>query len=65
MMVVFDYPTKKALKASVGKPLKVIGSPHVPEGEPIAGHNRPYLTGFNREFYAVVIVENGLIQEVK
>lgn len=65
MMVVFDYPTKRALKASIGKPLRVLGAPFIPERVNVAGCNRPFLTGFNREFYASVVVENGLIKEVK
>ena len=64
-MIVLDYPSKRVLKKSVGLPLKVLGTPSIPEGVTIAGCNRPYLTGFNREFYANVVVVNGLIKEVK
>lgn len=64
MIMTLDYATKKELKASIGQPLKVIGS-DVPENGTITGRNKPVLTGFNREFYANVTVVNGLIKEVK
>ena len=65
MMVIFDYPTKKVLKASIGQPLKVIGTPYIESSCNVAGCNRPLLTGFNREFYANVTLLNGVIKEVK
>ena len=65
VMIVFDYPTKRSLIASVGSKLKVRGNPYVPMTGDIAGCNRPWLTGFNREFYAVVSIRNGLIVKVK
>jgi hypothetical protein len=63
-MMIFDYPTKRALKASVGQPLKVIGSPYLEDSCSVVGCNRPELTGFNREFYANVVLLKGLIKEV-
>jgi hypothetical protein len=63
-MMIFDYATKKELKASVGKPLKVIGAPFIGVDCQVVGCNKPELTGFNREFYAQVYVLNGLIKKV-
>jgi len=63
--MVFDYATKRELKASIGKPLQVIGTPYIESNCNVSGCNRPMLTGFNREFYANVVIVNGLIKEVK
>ena len=65
MMVIFDYATKRELKASIGKPLQVIGTPYIESSCNVSGCNRPTLTGFNREFYASVDIVNGLIHKVR
>jgi hypothetical protein len=65
MIVIFDYPTKRALKASIGQPLKVIGLDEVLINGVVTGCNKPEFTGFNREFYANVVMVNGLIKGVK
>lgn len=67
-MLIFDYPTKKDLKAAVGQRLKyretsMFGSEYKTDGV-ITGSNRPSITGHKREFYANVTMENGLIKKV-
>lgn len=67
-MLILNYPTKKDLKACVGQRLKYAetsmhGLEYKPDGA-IAGSNRPGLTGFKREFFANVTMENGLIKKV-
>ena len=68
-MIIFKYPSKKELKANIGKPLKYIetsmfGSEYTPNGS-LTGANRPHITGLGREFFAVVTMESGLIKGVK
>jgi hypothetical protein len=68
-MIIFKYPSKKELKANIGKPLRYIetslfGPEYRPNGS-LTGANRPHITGLGREFFAVVTMENGLIKGVK
>jgi hypothetical protein len=68
-MIIFKYPSKKELKANIGKPLRYIetsmfGPEYRPSGT-LTGANRPYITGIGREFFAVVTMESGLIKGVK
>lgn len=68
-MVIFNYPSKKALKESIGKPLRYIetslfGPEYIPNGV-LTGANRPHITGQGREFFANVTMQNGLIKGVK
>jgi hypothetical protein len=68
-MIIFKYPSKKELKANIGKPLKYIetslfGPEYRPNGS-ITGANRPHITGLGREFFAVVTMESGIIKGVK
>jgi len=68
-MIVFNYASKKELKASIGKPLRYIetslfGPEYRPDGV-LTGANRPHITGKGREFFANVAMENGLIKGVK
>ena len=68
-MIIFKYPSKKELKANIGKPLRYIetslfGTEYTPNGS-ITGANRPHITGLGREFFAVVTMENNLIKGVK
>ena len=67
-MLVFDYSTKKLLKANVGQPLNYqetsfFGNEYVPDGV-LVGCNRPHLTGHKREFFAEVVMKDGLIHKV-
>lgn len=59
------YPTKKALKDSVGKPLRyqetsLFGSEFQPNGKFAVVGPSPYV----RKWYASVTMENGLIKKV-
>lgn len=68
-MLVFNYESKKALKESIGKPLRYIetsmfGLEYRDNGV-LTGANRPHITGKGREFFANVTMENGLIKGVK
>ena len=68
-MIIFKYPSKKELKANIGKPLRYVetsmfGPEYRPNGT-LTGANRPHITGLGREFFAVVTMENGLIKGVK
>jgi len=68
-MLVFNYESKKQLKENVGKPLRYIetslfGAEYRDDGM-LTGANRPHITGRGREFFANVVMENGLIKAVK
>jgi hypothetical protein len=68
-MLVFNYESKKALKESIGKPLRYIetsmfGAEYKPDGV-LTGANRPHITGRGREFFANVTMQDGLIKAVK
>ena len=68
-MLVFNYASKKDLKASVGQRLKYIetsifGNEYQSTGY-LVGANRPHVTGIGREFFAEVKMQDGLIQSVK
>jgi len=68
-MIIFNYVSKKELKASIGKPLRYIetsifGPEYRPDGF-LTGANRPHITGKGREFFANVTMQNGLIKGVK
>ena len=68
-MIVFNYPSKKALKENIGQPLEYIetsifGAEYVDNGL-LVGANRPHITGIGREFFAQVTMCNGFIDSVK
>ena len=68
-MMVLNYESKKILKESIGKPLRytetsVFGNEYLPDGS-FCGCNRPHLTGYKREFFANVTMQDGLISVVK
>lgn len=68
-MVVFNYNSKKELKACIGQPLDYIetsmfGPEYVADGY-MVGANRPHITGKGREFFAEVTMSGGLISKVK
>lgn len=68
-MMIFDYPSKKALKESIGERLRyretsVFGAEYRENGT-FAGCNRPHLTGHKREFFAQVTMRDGVIAKVK
>jgi len=67
-MLIFNYPTKKVLKESIGKPLRhtetsLFGAEYRDNGS-LTGCNRPHLTGYKREFFANVVMQDGLIAKV-
>jgi len=67
-MMVFNYPSKKLLKESVGERLMYIetslfGEEYRRDGV-LTGANRPHITGHGREFFAEVTMKNGLIHKV-
>jgi len=68
-MIVLNYASKKDLKASIGKPLRYIETsmfgPEYKDNGMLTGANRPHITGKGREFFANVMMENGLIKSVK
>ena len=68
-MMILNYETKKELKENIGKPLNYtetswFGPEYVSNGT-FAGCNRPHITGYKREFYATVTMENDKIKGVK
>jgi hypothetical protein len=68
-MIIFNYPSKKVLKESIGQPLRYIetslfGPEYRPDGV-LTGANRPHITQKGREFYANVTMQNGIIKGVK
>lgn len=68
-MLIFVYPSKKELKASIGKPLNYMETsmfgPEYKENGVLTGANRPHITRLGREFFANVTMENGIIKAVK
>jgi hypothetical protein len=68
-MLIFDYPSKKALKECIGQRLKytetsIFGPEYNPNGF-LTGCNRPHITGHKREFFANVTMADGRIAGVK
>ena len=67
-MLIFNYPSKKALKESIGSELQYqetsLFGPEYRESGVIYGSNRPHLTGHKREFYAQVTMKDGYILKV-
>jgi hypothetical protein len=68
-MIIFNYNSKKDLKACIGQPLNYIetsmfGAEYVDDGY-MVGANRPHITGKGREFFAEVTMSEGLIAKVK
>ena len=68
-MLVFNYPSKKALKENVGKRLQFIetsmfGAEYKTDGV-LVGANRPHITMQGREFFAQVTMQDGLILKVQ
>jgi hypothetical protein len=69
MTMIAYYPSKKELKACVGKPLRYVetsmfGPEYVDNGTIVVA-NRPHITGMGREFFAEVKMKDGLIVGVK
>ena len=69
MTMIVHYPSKKDLKAAIGKPLRysetsMFGEEYKANGL-LTGANRPHITGKGREFFANVTLKDGLITGVK
>jgi len=67
-MIIFNYPSKKVLKENIGNPLNyietsVFGPEYTANGY-MTGANRPHITGQGREFFAKVVMKDGLIVKV-
>ena len=67
-MIIFKYPSKKELKANIGKPLRYIetslfGPEYAPNGT-LTVCNRPHITGKGREWFGRVTMQDGLIIKV-
>lgn len=68
MTMLANYPTKKALKEAVGQRLdytetSAFGNEYKSNGT-FAVCNRPSITGFGREYFAEVTMENDIIKKV-
>ena len=69
-MIIVRYETKKAKKEAIGKKLRytetsLFGDEVKNNGiEKLCGCNRPHLTGYKREFFATVTLNNGIIEKV-
>lgn len=68
-MLIFDYPSKKAMKECIGQPLRyretsLFGPEFRTDGN-LVGCNRPHLTGHKREFFASVTMKDGKIESVR
>ena len=68
MTLVVNYPSKKALKKSIGKPLRYIETsmfgPEYRDSGTLTVAGRPHITGQKREFFAQVIMVGGKIKSV-
>ena len=68
MMVVY-YETKKELKENIGKPLEYretsLFGPEYKSNGVFCASNRPHYTGYKKEFYAEITMENDKIKGVK
>lgn len=67
-MVIANYPSKKACKESIGKPLKYIETSMFAAEYKTNGvlyvANRPHITHNGREWFGQITMENGLIKAV-
>jgi hypothetical protein len=67
-MMIFNYPSKKDLKACIGQPLKYTETsmfgPEYKSNGVLLGANRPHITRMGREFFANVTMKDGLIVKV-
>ena len=68
-MMILNYESKKQLRENIGKELdytetSMFGNEYKSNGS-FAGCNRPHMTGYKREFFAEVIMQDDKIKEVK
>lgn len=68
IMLLALYPSKKALKESIGGKLHYaetsLFGPEYRDDGVLTVANRPHLSGMGREFFAQVTMRNGLIDRV-
>jgi len=68
-MLIFDYPSKKALREQIGQPLRRIETSmfalEYRDSGTLTGANRPTVTGEGRMFFATVTMKDGLITKVR
>lgn len=69
MTMIVLYPSKKELKANIGKPLLYMETslfgPEYSDNGTLTVANRPHITGLGREFFARVTMQNGIIGKVE
>lgn len=68
-MMVLNYESKKQLKENIGKELNytetsMFGKEYLSNGS-FTGCNRPHMTGYKREFFAEVTMQDDKIVSVK
>ena len=68
-MMILNYESKKQLRENIGKELdytetSMFGNEYKSNGS-FAGCNRPHITGYKREFFAEVTMQNDKIVSVK
>ena len=68
MTLIARYPSKKELKANIGKPLRYLETsifgPEYRDNGTLTVANRPHITHLGREFFAQVTLKDGLIVKV-
>lgn len=69
MTLIANYPTKKACKDNIGKPLRYIetsmfSAEYQPDGV-LTVCNRPHITHNGKEWFGQVTMKDGLIKAVK
>ena len=68
MTLIAQYPSKKELKANIGKPLRYLETsvfgPEYRDNGTLTVANRPHITHLGREFFAQVTLKDGLIVKV-
>lgn len=68
MTLIARYPSKKELKANIGKPLRYLETsvfgPEYRENGTITVANRPHITRLGREWFGQVTLKDGLIVKV-
>jgi len=67
--MILNYESKKQLRENIGKELdytetSMFGNEYKSNGS-FAGCNRPHITGYKREFFAEVTMQNDKIVSVK
>jgi hypothetical protein len=68
-MLIFKYKSKKELKENIGNRLiyietSLFGEEYKLNGL-LIGANRPHITHIGREFFASVLMKDGIIMQVK